>query len=293
MKMFSKIVFTVLLALPLILFLSDFLSRKINARLEALQEQLSKIESEDFSPAQHRSGIEEIDTIYHSLDTLSLRLGDSIESLNRQNDELLLTITAFAHDVKTPLTIMQGRLEELADHVVSPNEHDRYYAKLLTEIRYIDTMASKTIDFGHSKNVTTNPESIQLAPFLRTLIARFEHPFEIICGHDETIEFTVIDLKRIFNNLLSNAVRFSNDTPIRVIYEKGVLSIENQGKPIPESIHQTLFKPFISGDTTQNRHVSGLGLAIVRNLCERNGWIIHCDCDYKQGARFKMQRRDS
>ena len=99
------------------------------------------------------------------------------------------------------------------------------------------------------------------------------------------------ELKRLFLNLLDNAVKFASpDTAITVRYESEAesfrVSIENRGSQIPEQLRRALFVRFSEIAGAGVKPGTGLGLYLCRRILERHGGRIWYDYDENSGSQF-------
>ena len=90
-------------------------------------------------------------------------------------------------------------------------------------------------------------------------------------------------LRRILENLVGNALRYSDNQPVNLSVEchedSAVLRIRDRGPGIPADLRKKVFTPFFRLENSRNPQTggSGLGLAITRQLCDFYGWDIHLD----------------
>ena len=99
-----------------------------------------------------------------------------------------------------------------------------------------------------------------------------------------------IDLKKVLVNLLQDAIKYAHSEEIKIYSLNGTIVVEDSGIGIDPAHHSKIFEPFYTVDSSKNREHNGfgLGLAITKNLCQRNRCIIEYDATYKNGARFVL-----
>lgn len=199
--------------------------------------------------------------------------------------------TDIAHEVRTPLTLINGPLESIKEmdikdpqilknlHIMSKNTN-RLLSLInqLLDFRKIDSnKLSLTIAMT---NVTEILQDISMQ--FEPLIHREAKSFKL--SLPEVPVIAPIDKNefiKILNNLFSNALKYANQK-IEVFMEtkndRLVISIQNDGELIPEEYHEKIFTPFYQLKKDKSRaSSSGIGLSLVRSLVELHKGTIHVD----------------
>ena len=185
---------------------------------------------------------------------------------------------AAAHELKTPLAILQAHGEALREDIL-PEKRAEYLDVILDECGRMSALVGRLLELSHLES--GNPlqkEPLDLAALVREVWEPLALPLE---QKDITLKLDLEALqlegdrerlREAAGNLASNALRHC--TPggtIRVTLKRegsrAVLTVYNDGEPIPEADLPHLFQPFYrGGDKSRSRDSggTGLGLAIVR-----------------------------
>jgi len=297
-KMMFKIFLTVLATLPIIGILSYLIGRCLSERLAAISHCLNDISEDKFLTDKHDESITDINAIHESIHELSHRLENSILTLKKNNAQLNNMILSLSHDIKTPLTIIEGYLEELEDGIVTEEQKPEVLATLKKETAYINELSSEVIHYLQSLENRVQKENILLKDFLHEEVCpliRAPKEVELKCEIEEgfEIEFDRIGLKSILVNLLHNATKHTTKGSITIkSFENGVI-IEDTGVGINSKDAEMIFEPFYCVDESKNREKSGfgLGLSIAKNLAENNGYRLRLDGGYCEGCRFLLMKK--
>ncbi|MDT2613627.1 sensor histidine kinase [Enterococcus dongliensis] len=230
-----------------------------------------------------------VDSINGLVDSTVAAIEDERE-IEKSKDEL---ITNVSHDIRTPLTSIIGYLGLIEDGQYQNKEEILKY----TSIAYNKAKQMKSLVedlFEYSKvrqpSVPVNTVSFDMVQLLEQLAADFEleaHKKAIQIQVDTTENQLVMDgdtekLVRVFNNLITNALKYGgNADKIVIEIEKtkneAVVTVKNNGQPIPREALEQLFDRFYRVDGSRSQEISGtgLGLAIAQNIVNLHGGYIY------------------
>jgi len=292
-KMFSEIVITISLALPVIALLSYIMGSYFSKKFIFIKNRLLKIADEDFSIYNKTEYIDEIADIHKTLNTVSMQLDKSINELKEKNSELTWMVRSFAHDFRTPLTVIQGNIEAIEDGLITHNKLPFTLQKMKFETNYMNELLSDVLSFIQSMKSIIKKEKIELREFIDKEIFILTEPSNTVklvnaMKENDTVEFTKTDLKKILINLLDNSIKFTNKGSITIFLENNSLIVQDTGIGIIAKECERIFQPFYTVDASKNRLKSGfgLGLAIAKNLAQKNGYSLECDTGYKNGCKI-------
>ena len=230
-----------------------------------------------------------------SVQLLASRINAQLQALRKErlklqtgNDELTTAVTNISHDLRTPLTAICGYLDLLEQEPQS-EKSGRYLAVIRERT---DSMRSLTEElFRYSVITATADEldmqAVRLNDILEQSLAGFYGALSA-CGITPEIripEAAVIRkldaaaLRRIFDNILSNAVKYSDgDLTIR-LRPDGSVTFSNRASSLSRVQAERLFDRFYTVETARNS--TGLGLSIAKLLTEKMGGTI--TAEYESG----------
>ena len=230
-----------------------------------------------------------------SVQLLASRINAQLQALRKErlklqtgNDELTTAVTNISHDLRTPLTAICGYLDLLEQEPQS-EKSERYLAVIrertdamrsLTEELFRYSVITATADELDMQAVRLNDILEQsLAGFYGALSARGITP-EIRMPEAAVIrELDAAALRRIFDNILSNAVKYSDgDLTIR-LRPDGSVTFSNRASSLSRVQAERLFDRFYTVETARNS--TGLGLSIAKLLTEKMGGTI--TAEYESG----------
>lgn len=282
------------IAIALAMLLSVFLILQILSPLKKLSRATERIAHGDLPESVRLRSRDEFGRLGESFDQMVANL--------RRSESLRQMMTAdIAHELRTPVTIIQGTLEALLDGVYEPcgetiapiYEETLHLGRLIDDLRELALaeagelrLEKEPVDLeGLFRQVTeASVASSDDAPTLRFVVA-------------PSVPLVNVDPKRlrqVLANLLSNALRVTpTDGEIRIEIERAPNAVKfvvaDTGPGISEDDLPHLFERFYRGDPARNRGGgTGLGLAIVKQWVEAHGGTIRADNEPSGGARFSV-----
>lgn len=249
-----------------------------------------------------------------------LKRGDEIGELNRALSEMAATlhtrwdserdledkrqqfVSAASHDLKTPLALIGGYAEAIAQDI-SPEENARYLAAIEQETARMNGLVREMLDYTRLDRTDElkNRKTLNLTALVRDVLTEYAPLFEkrrltadiadgVRIRGDETL------LRRAVGCLLENAAKYSPENgrvSVRLTNSRNhLLTVENDCEPIPETELPRLFEMFYRGDKARDRAGGhGLGLAILQKILALHGLTCKAE-NIKGGVRFIVCNKD-
>lgn len=204
------------------------------------------------------------------------------------------------HEVRTPLNIITGFAQVIADPEMdeSPEERKRISTMMQKSTRQVTVLMDEIIGLSliDSTEQVTKDDDTNINRMLRELTEEYrdyatsetEVKMETTLPDDYTLKTNENMLHRIMNCLMENAVKYTQEGSITVksTEEEGMLkiAIEDTGSGVPEEEAEHIFDRFVKLDNFKAG--IGLGLSLSRKLAKQLGGNVELDTTYKDGARF-------
>ncbi len=227
--------------------------------------------------------------------TLNLELEERVEQRTEKINRLLRQKDAFvnqlSHDLKTPLTPLVALLPMVANRT-EDKESKKMLDLVMDNVDYMKNLTEMTLQFARLGSASTELklETIDLVSEIRNIIESLSPIFEEkgINAVDNTtaapdIEVDRMLIKELLHNLISNAVKYTNENGIVTFDvitngESVEVSVKDNGVGMSEEQIKRVFEEFYKVDDSRNdRSSTGLGLAICQRIIEKHGGSIRAE----------------
>jgi len=265
-------------------------------RITHAAEQITQLNLSDRLPVAN-SG-DELERLSVALNRMIARLDDAFQNSKRFAADA-------SHDLRTPLTILRGELENLVDDPHQDAELRGRLAGLLEEAIHLSKIVEQLftltqLDSGESRREWTRFDLAELARITAdqmSLLAEDKN-IALTCaaGQPVCIQGDRSRIKQVIVNLLDNAIKYTpaqGKVEVRVHGAKdhAVLEVEDTGIGIPPDALPHVFERFYRVDKTRSAEAesAGLGLAIVKSICAAHDAEVEAASKPNAGSRFTVK----
>lgn len=278
-----------------------FYRKKLKVPISLLQSASAEIARNNLAVKISYDRRDEMGKLCDSFETMRAALDENYREMWRQMEERKRLNAAFSHDLRTPLTVLNGYAELLQRHLPQntlPPEKimetvasmsgqiDRLkqYTESMTTLQRLEDMAiePQPVWPGMLENRLRDAASAVLTAAGKRL--RFEADLR-----EGPLLVDVSILMRVYENLVANAARFAEDTVsirVAVADERLTLTVRDDGKGFSEEALRRATDPFYTGGDADGTHF-GLGLNICDILCMRHGGTLKIANGADGGARVE------
>ena len=199
-------------------------------------------------------------------------------------------INSMAHDLKTPLMIMQGFGENLAENVHT-EKREYYAAQILDNVRYLNGLIDKNLDLAKKEDVSFTRESMFIMHPVEEAENRYQELLQqknltISKDGDMLVHGDKALLQTVIDNLILNAIKYSPEGgEILVCAGNRRFSISNTASLSYAKNINKLLEPLEMGEESRTSGKgTGLGLSIANSITEQHGWKMKLSYDKKQSV---------
>ena len=222
---------------------------------------------------------DEIGVLASGLNTMASRLQTTMEELENANTQLTADVKKFqaleeqrrnffaaiSHELKTPLTILKGQIENMILGYGDYQNHEKYLPEALKATEDIEYLVKEIISISKM-------ESMDLHDTLQDVSLPASISEDIIISANRNL------WKKALSNIIGNAIRHSpSGTEVFISLQSSeqgnTLAVENTGVFISEADLPHMFTPFYRADKSRSKATggSGLGLYIVKTSLDLHG----------------------
>ncbi len=296
----QSLVWVGLIILLVALAVSYLLARSITIPLRKLSQAAQQIEQGHLGETVQVTANDEVG----HLAVIFNRMSETLAANNQLRRQLLANI---AHELRTPLAIIQGNLEAMVDGVIAPNKEQ--LSSLHEEAVRLNRLIRdlRDLSLAEVRQLVLEKESIDLSQLLTRTVSMLrplaeEKHLSINLILAENLPQVTVDVDRmcqVFYNILGNAIRYSpSDGEIEVaaslLAEKTAswlkVTVKDHGPGISPEDLPHVFDHFYRGDKSRDRKSggSGIGLAIVKQLVENHGGQVRVESVAGDGSLFQV-----
>ncbi|PGS49372.1 HAMP domain-containing sensor histidine kinase [Bacillus sp. AFS041924] len=255
-------------------------SKKITDPLKELKDISKEIAQLEFKKAKISTN-DEIEELAKSINEMSDKLKVAHEDLNQRNANLKIFISDISHELKTPLALIKAYSAGIKDGI----DDGTYIDTIIKQTDQINRLIDKLLELSRIER-----EIIKLAQI--NVIQLFDHclrDFDIELNRNSIIlkkdynptqqlliEADRDQIEKVFNNLISNAIKYTNNREINIQFledkEEIIFILENETNLKDSTQIQNIWDPFYVMEPSRNKHLTGtgLGLAIVKSILNRH-----------------------
>ncbi len=235
-------------------------------------------------------------------DALEQRVKDRTAQLESLNAELESFAYSVSHDLKTPLTTINGFTHllqrRLADRL--GEDEQRLFQRVLLGTARMEQITTDILALSRVSRSEIKPTDVNLSLIAAQIMEaeRQRHPqrqVQVQIEPDVTVRCDLPWARIVLENLIGNAWKYSQHTPLahiefgallRSAGDPTVLFVRDNGAGFNMAHADKLFKPFHRLHGVNDFEGNGVGLATVHRILERHGGAIWCEAAEGQGATF-------
>ena len=288
-----------------------WLYRGIVKPIKVLKNAMNQVKEGNLNFKVDSSSMDEIGELCMNFDEMREHLKEEIAVRIQYEQDLRELISNISHDLKTPLTAIQGYAEGLLDGVADTKEKQEKYLRTIYKKAEDMTALVEELSYYTKIDANTIPylfEQVELKPYFEDCIEELSLDLEgkncklLFSSELEDTQKALLDreqLKRVINNIIGNALKYQDKKEgiieIRLHDAKDMVQVEikDNGSGIDEKALPYIFDRFYRADSSRNskKGGTGLGLAIVKKVVVEHGGIVWAESKKNEGTQIYFTLR--
>ena len=274
----------------------SFFRRKLKKPIAILSDASERIAASDLDFTIAYDSRDEMGKLCRSFETMRSALAQNNREMFRQMEDRRSLTAAFSHDLRTPLTVLDGYVEMLRLALSEKNwnreEAESAIDTMASNIRRLESYTEAMAKLQRLEDVEVRPAAIESS----ALIGRIQAAAHILCA-GKTLEWKLPEEKiwhvdpeivmEVCENILNNSSRFANSRISVSISDAGgslCILVSDDGNGFSSRVMDQAATPFYKGKETGEDGHLGLGLSICSILCRRHGGELTLSNNGRGGA---------
>ena len=277
--------------------------KKRDRKIKQITEYINEIKNRKYDLDINENSEDELSNLKNELYKITVMLREESEISKKDKENIKMSVEDISHQLKTPLTSITIMLDNLKDN---PNMDENTKQKFIFEIsKQIDWINWLVISMLKLSKLDANvvqfyEEKINLKKFIDEIIKNLEIPIEIknqqiVIEENESASF-VGDYKwqqEAITNIIKNCIEHNKENgKIYIKYEENTLftkiTIRDEGEGMTKEDLKHIFERFYKGQNSSENSV-GIGLALAKNIIEKNNGMISCKSELDKGTEFVIK----
>lgn len=273
-------------------------------RINRIRNATHKVAKGDFNVHLENKEMDEFDDLAADFNSMVDSLKSSQEEIERQENRRRQFMADAAHEMRTPLTTINGLLEGIEHDMIPENQKQRSIQLMQNETRRLIRLVNENLDYEkiRSNQIVLQKQTFNAYEALEMIVEQLKgkanasgNELVLDCPTDLTLFADYDRFSQIIVNIIQNAIQFTNDGKISITgyadEDESTIKIEDSGIGMTAEEIQNIWERYYKADISRKNTKygeSGLGLAIVQQLVNLHGASIEVESLPGEGTTFTL-----
>ncbi|KRL03946.1 sensor histidine kinase [Liquorilactobacillus oeni] len=284
--------------------ISYFLAHYITKRISKLRNAARAVASGDFDVNLVDHKRDELDDLAKDFNQMTSSLKQSNEEIKRQEQKRRQFMADAAHEMRTPLTTINGLLEGLAYDAIPEESKEKSIELMRNETRRLIRLVNENLDYEkiRSGQIELKKTTFDAMQAIHNVAAQLKKKAQGAGDGIEVVGPTKLNVfadydrfVQIIFNITQNAIQFTENGVIRISAERGynssILRVADNGIGMNEEQLKNIWERYYKADISRKNTKygeSGLGLSIVQQLMEQHNGKVEVTSKPGEGSTFTL-----
>lgn len=232
---------------------------------------------------------DEINVLVDALNSFTVEINEFIDRERRFTRDA-------SHELRTPLTVIQGSAEFLSENTdLGPNQK-KSLARILRTVKDMNELVTALLILARGSKELPGMTEVSINEIVESQLEQLA----LTHNQDRHVSINLQDRKQVkvtatrqfaeavIGNLLRNAFNYTRKGEVTVVLDDNLLEVCNHGEGVLPADTEKLFEPFVRGQGSNSSSGYGVGLDIVKRLCELFGWQVEGEYSVDRGMVFRV-----
>ena len=277
--------------------------KKRDKKINQITQYINEIKNRKYDLDINENSEDELSNLKNELYKITVMLKEESETSKKDKENFKISVEDISHQLKTPLTSITIMLDNLKDNPsMEESTKQKFIFEISKQIDWINWLVISMLKLSKldANVIKFNEEKINLKKFIGEIIRNLEIPIEIknqqiIIKGDEKASF-LGDYKwqqEAVTNIIKNCIEHNEENgKIYIKYEENTLftkiAIRDEGEGMTKEDLKHIFERFYKGQNSSENSV-GIGLALAKNIIEKNNGMISCKSELDKGTEFVIK----
>ena len=297
-----NIILIIVFSILWIIIIFEYLKRR-DKKINQITQYINEIKNRKYELDINENSEDELSNLKNELYKITVMLKEESEISKKDKENLKMSVEDISHQLKTPLTSITIMLDNLKDNPnMDENTKQKFIFEISKQIDWINWLVISMLKLSKldANVVQFHEEKINLKKFIDEIVKNLEIPIEIknqqiVIEGNEKASF-IGDYKwqqEAVTNIIKNCIEHNKDNgKIYIRYEENTLftkiTIKDEGEGISKEDLKHIFERFYKGQNSSENSV-GIGLALAKNIIEKNKGMISCKSELDKGTEFVIK----
>ncbi|HJE44245.1 sensor histidine kinase [Levilactobacillus namurensis] len=283
---------------------SYILARYYTSRINRLRKATNQVAQGDYDVQMASRNRDEIDDLINDFNGMTHSLKDSQEEIQRQEQRRREFMANASHEMRTPLTTINGLLEGLAYDAIPEESKEESIDLMRSETSRLIRLVNENLDYEkiRSNQITLNLHEFNAVDALHNIVEQLKQKAD---DSQDTLELQAPEeiavyadydrFVQIMFNITQNAIQFTRQGHITITaqrgYEEAIIKVADTGMGMSDEQLQNIWERYYKADPSRKNTKygeSGLGLSIVHQLVQLHHGKISVDSKQGVGTTFTV-----
>ena len=270
-------------------FYIRYINKHVQRPINALGNAMAEFAKSNYREKLNYIGSKDFEQLVAAFNEMVGLLNASEEQRLALEQDRQRMLAGLSHDLKTPMTIIEGFAKAIRDGIVREEDKQKYLNLIIAKSEYMSELINEFYEYSKldHPDFKLNTEPTDIVEFVRSFLAAKYDEFDIR-GYEIHVELSddrllvALDREqftRVLDNLVSNFFKYTPRGSTLTVGEKfedgkAKIYVMDDGGGIPENAREDIFAPFVVAEESRSKQGTGLGLAVCKKIVEAHGGTI-------------------